>query len=100
MNNGLPFAWLESHVYLLDEKGYDFDVYDRPWTKTGIPEFSKETQIMRTNVTVGEVTPWSVVLPAKLTGRQPFKKSPAFNVTRRFITAFTSLRHLSISSAR
>jgi len=36
----------------------------------------------------------------ELTGSQPVKKFPSFYVTRRFITAFTSARHLSISSAR
>jgi len=33
----------------------------------------------------------------KLTGLQLFKKFPAFYGTRRFITAFTSARHLSLS---
>jgi len=36
----------------------------------------------------------------ELTGSQPVKKFPAFYVTRRFITAFTSARHLSLSWAR
>jgi hypothetical protein len=41
------------------------------------------------------LTPWSRVLLEKLTGLQPVKKFPAFYGTRRFITAFTSARHLS-----
>ena len=49
-------AW-EPRVYLLDEKLYGFDAYDRPWTKTDIPEWSKETQIVRMNVTVCDLTP-------------------------------------------
>ena len=42
-------------------------------------------------------TPWSRVLLEKLTGFQVVKKFPTFCVTRRFITAFTSARHLSLS---
>ena len=45
------------------------------------------------------VTHWSTVLPAKLTGLQLVKKFPIFYVTRKFITAFTSARHLSLSWA-
>ena len=43
------------------------------------------------------LTPWSSVLLDKLTGRQLLKKSPQFYGTRRFITAFTSSRHLALS---
>ena len=43
------------------------------------------------------LTPWCRVLLEKLTGLQLVKKFPAFNGTRRFITA---LRHLSLSWAR
>jgi hypothetical protein len=46
------------------------------------------------------LTPWSRVLLEKLTGSQSVKKFPAFCGTRRFITAFTSARHLSLSRAR
>ena len=45
-------------------------------------------------------TPWSRVLLEKLTGPQLVKKFPAFYGTRKFITAFTSARHLSLSWAR
>ena len=41
------------------------------------------------------LTPWSRVLLQKLTGSQLVKKFPTFYGTRRFITAFTSARHLS-----
>ena len=44
------------------------------------------------------LTPWSTVLQ-KLTGFQIVKKFPTFYGTRRFITAFTSACHLSLSSA-
>jgi hypothetical protein len=45
------------------------------------------------------LTPWSRVVLEKLTGLQLVKKFPAFYGTRRFITAFTSVRHLSLSLA-
>jgi len=45
------------------------------------------------------LTPWSRVLLEKLTGLQVVNKFPAFYGTRRFVTAFTSARHLSLSSA-
>ena len=45
------------------------------------------------------LTPWFRVLLEKLTGLQLAKKFPAFHGTRRFITALTSVRHLSLSWA-
>ena len=45
------------------------------------------------------LTPWCWVLLEKLTGLQLVKKYPAFRGTRRFITALTSVRHLSPSWA-
>ena len=44
-------------------------------------------------------TPWCRVLLEKLTGLQLVKKFPAFHGTRMFITALTSVRHLSLSWA-
>ena len=43
------------------------------------------------------LTPWCRVLFEKLTGLQLVKKFPEFHGTRRFITALTSVRHLSLS---
>ena len=43
------------------------------------------------------IHPWSRVLFENLTGFQLVKKFPAFYGTRRFITAFTIARHLSLS---
>jgi hypothetical protein len=43
------------------------------------------------------LTPWSRVIVEKLTGLQLVKNFPAFYGTRKFITAFTSARHLSLS---
>ena len=45
------------------------------------------------------LTPWCRVLPEQLTGLQLVAKFPAFHGTRRFITALTSVRHLSLSWA-
>ena len=46
------------------------------------------------------LTPRSRVLLEKLTDSQLFKKFPIFYGTRKFIIAFTSARHLSLSWAR
>jgi hypothetical protein len=46
------------------------------------------------------LTPWSRVLLQKLTGSQIVKKYPIFYGRWRFITPFTSARHLSLSWAR
>jgi hypothetical protein len=45
------------------------------------------------------LTPWIRILLEKLTDFQLVKEFPAFYGTRRFITAFTSARHLSLSWA-
>ena len=45
------------------------------------------------------LTPWCRILLEKLTVLQLVKKFPAFHGTRRFITALTRLRHLSLSWA-
>ena len=44
-------------------------------------------------------TPWYRVLLEKLIGLQLIKKFPPFHGTRKFITALTSVRHLSLSWA-
>ena len=46
------------------------------------------------------LTPWNRVLLKKLTDFQLVEKFPAFYGTRKFITAFISARHLSLSWAR
>jgi hypothetical protein len=43
------------------------------------------------------LTPWCRVLLEQLTGSQLVKKFPSFYGTRRFITAFTTARHLYLS---
>ena len=47
-------------------------------------------------ITTYLLTPWCRVLLEKLTGLQLVKKFPAFHGTRRFITALTSVRHVSL----
>ena len=47
----------------------------------------------------GLLTAWCRVLLEQLTGLQLVKKFPAFDGTQRFITALTSVRHLSLSWA-
>ena len=49
------------------------------------------------NINTYLLTPWCRILLKKLTGLQLVKKFPAFHGTRRFITALTSVRHLSLS---
>ena len=59
------------------------------------------TNILRVKIKVlTSLTPWSRVLPEKLTLTQPVKEFPVFYGTQRLIIAFTSARHLSLSSAR
>ena len=45
------------------------------------------------------LSPWCRVLLERLTGLQLVKNFPAFHGTRRFITALTSIHHLSLSWA-
>jgi len=61
----------------------------------------KETQlgILLTYLLTYLLTPWCKVLIEKLTGLQLVKKFPVFHGARRFITALTSVRHLSLSWA-
>ena len=51
------------------------------------------------NCMIRLLTLWCRVLLEKLTGLQLVKKFLAFHGTRRFITALTSVRHLSVSWA-
>ena len=64
-------------------------------TRMYVDFISLRTQYLLTYI----LTPWNRALLEKLTGFQLVKKFPAFYETRRFITAFTSARHLSLSSA-
>ena len=57
----------------------------------------KETSYLLTYLLTYLLIPRYRVLLEKLTGLQLVKKFPAFHGTRRFITAHTSVRHLSLS---
>ena len=52
-----------------------------------------------TNNLIYLLTPWCRVLSEELIGLQLVKKFPVFHGTRSFITALTSVRHLSLSWA-
>jgi len=62
---------------------------------------AEECQLARWNryILTYLLTPWCRVLLEKLTGLQLVKKFSAFQGTRRFITALTSVRHLFLSWA-
>jgi hypothetical protein len=53
--------------------------------------------VYRIHVKSQVINPWSKVLFEKLNGCQLVKIFPAFYGTRRFITAFTNARQLSLS---
>jgi hypothetical protein len=61
--------------------------------------FEIQAYLFRISITY-LLTPWSRVLPEKLKRPELLKKFPAFYGARRFITAFTRARHLSLYSAR
>jgi len=74
------------------------------WNRQSVPKrrhikFRRRgiTQKKTYNILNYLLTSWSRVLLEKLTGLQLVKKFPAFYGTRRFITAITSARHLSLS---
>ena len=67
-----------------------------PYAATSATKYNHQT--FRLNLKT-YVTPWSRVLPKKLCP-EPLIKFPAFYGTMRFITAFTTASHLSLSSAR
>jgi hypothetical protein len=52
------------------------------------------------NTNISNLTPWSKAHLEKPTAPHLVKKFPAFYGNRRFITAFTTTRHLSICCAR
>ena len=61
------------------------------------PVFITETKSVYCAVRTCLLPPWCRIHLEKLTGLQLVKKFPAFHGTRRFITALTSVRHLSLS---
>ena len=59
-----------------------------------------DNSLFTTNQSTNQRTSWSRVLPKGITGTQLVKKFPEFYETRRFLTAFTTARYLSLSRAR
>ena len=57
---------------------------------------NRSRSVWSTDLLTYLLTPWCRVLLEQLTGLQLVKKFPAFHGTRRFITAPTSVRHLSL----
>jgi hypothetical protein len=68
-------------------------------TTTTTTTTATTTTTSTTTTTATTTTSWSRGLLEKLTDSQLVKKFPAFYGTRRFITAFTRARHLSLSWA-
>ena len=76
------------------------------WFSAGLPKYTNMYEISPSvpwfwteGLLTYLLTPWCRVLLEKLTGLQLVKEFPAFHGTRRFITALTSVRHLSLSGA-
>jgi hypothetical protein len=64
-------------------------------SKKNLSEFHCSSNKKKIYFIAHVLTPWSRVVLEKLTGSQVVKEFPTFNGSRRFITAFTSARHLS-----
>ena len=62
--------------------------------------FLAQTCYIKQRTRLKEQTPWSRILPEKLTVPRLLEKFTAFYGTRRFITAFTTDRHLSLFWAK
>ena len=86
------FRWLGA-IQRMEENNYWLNLK----TRTKRLEICEARCIEKSQHTSHLLTPWCRVLPEQLTGTQLVKKFPAFHRTRRFITALTSVRHLSLS---
>jgi len=84
----LPFAstWHIFHSPVLDNCFFFVGYY-----------FGEIIIIIIIVVVVVVVDPWNRVFPEKLPDPQPVKKFSVFYGMRRFVTAFTSARYLSLS---
>ena len=90
--------WRRNYFLILAHAVYKMWIIQEPntlelWNKLHFEK--KNTESILTYL----LTPWCRVLLEKLTGLQLVKKFPGFHGTRRFITALTSVRHLSLSWA-
>ena len=99
-------SWCKYNLYVIGLKRWDKDCLDGTWWRIGkvwkymrcpvAHECFKLAWLQQVLLTY-LLTPWCRVLPEQLTGLLLVKKFPSFHGTRRFITAFTSVRHLSLS---
>ena len=100
--NLISHAWLQAYVALQLRSTVFWDVTQRraviSWPLKMGPIGCFETSVRNCHSYL--LIPWSRVLFEKLTGSQIVKKCPAFNGTWKFITAFTTACHMSISWAR
>ena len=91
------------HKFRAPDGRGDWILYGRAWTCFRRRGFWGWSYIFGKHVhswpSVYLLTPWCRVLLEKLIGLQLVKKCPVFHGTRRFITALTSIRHLSLSWA-
>ena len=96
------FVQWQTNAQLIDKLSYSsyvFRHYCIILRKLVVSTLPSQTSM--SNAVVGNYlfTAWRRVLLQKLTGLQLVKKFPAFHRNRRFITALTSVRHLSLSWA-
>jgi hypothetical protein len=80
-----PYTHRQFHQFALDMAS-PFVIWPIDWHRA-IIIFKKQKK----------KTPWRRLLPEKLKHPKPLEKFSAFYETRRFITAFTRPRHLSLS---
>jgi hypothetical protein len=91
------------YSYGLSEDTWNFFVQSHGWTGhmsvflCVYIDFVMGRSVVKETLPNTLLTPWSKVRLEKLTGFQPVKKFPAFYGTRRFIKAFKSACHLSLS---
>jgi len=95
-----PHMYIKSYIYIshLLTKPFHYYIVVRTCVVLAPNNHHNHNQgRQRSSTTI--LTPWCRVLLEKLTGLQLVKKFPAFHGTRRFITALTFVRHLSLSWA-
>jgi len=90
--------FLQLFWWMFEASGIWHSVSLRNWLPNVSEEFCASTSVV--HILNYLLTPWCRVLPEQLTGLQLVKKFPAFHGTRRFITALTSVSHLSTSLIR
>jgi hypothetical protein len=107
-------ATLSGHMWSILSYGYEMNIISKSQQLKFLPNsvrYSSLTSRLRHTETYHKqwssllflthlLTPWSRVLPEKLKRPKLLKKFPAFYGTRKFITVFTAVQHLSLSWAR